>query len=69
MKLVLEYFDMSAAALSDGASANKLIALPVRERIGRIKYVPEDKVGAEYAAIKEELEKEIEQTKSTDEEI
>ena len=69
MRLVLDYFDMATAALDEGCNANKLINLSARENIGRIKYVPEDKVEAEYENIKEMISKEIAQIKSTDEEI
>ena len=69
MRLVLDYFDMATTALDEGCNANKLINLSARENIGRIKYVPEDKVEAEYENIKEMISKEIAQIKSTDEEI
>ena len=69
MRLVLDYFDMATAALDEGCNANKLINLSARENIGRIKYVPEDKVEAEYENIKDMISKEIAQIKSTDEEI
>ena len=61
MKLVLYYFDTSAEAADKGANINKLIDVPVRERIGRIKYVPEDKVPEEARQIKDELDKETEE--------
>lgn len=69
MRLVLDYFDMATAALDEGCNVNKLINLSARENIGRIKYVPEDKVEAEYENIKDMISKEIAQIKSTDEEI
>ena len=61
MKLVLYYFDTSTEAADRGANINKLIDVPVRERIGRIKYVPEDKVPEEARQIKDELDKETEE--------
>ena len=61
MKLVLYYFDTSTEAADKGANINKLIDVPVRERIGRIKYVPEDKVPEEARQIKDELDKETEE--------
>ena len=69
MRLVLEYFDMAIDAIGSGCSVNKLIALPARERVGRIKYVHEDKVEEEYNSIKEALFKEIDEIKSKNEEI
>ena len=69
MRLVLEYFDMSLSALEEGANANKLIALPVRERIGRIKYIEEQQVMAEYNNIKETMAKEISEVKQMKEDM
>ncbi len=69
MKLMLEYYDLAAEAIDEGASVNKLISVPARERIGRIKYVAEDKVEAEYDDILHQLQAEIDKVKSIDEEI
>lgn len=68
MKLVLYYFDTATDAVDNGANVNKLIDVPVRERIGRIKYVPEDKVPEEARQIKDELNKEVEEVQKTAEE-
>ena len=68
MKLVMDYYDLSTAALSDGVGAQKLMDMPVRERIGRIKYVPEDKVLDEYNSVLSELEKSINELKTNIEE-
>ena len=46
MVLVNEFFDRATDALKDGASLQKLISMPVREQIGRFKYVTEDKLDA-----------------------
>ncbi len=59
MKLVLEYFDQSTEALSAGVDIEALVKLPVRERIGRIKYVEEKNVPAEAASVLEQLAREI----------
>ncbi len=64
MKLVLYYYDVCIKALEDGVGVIKLIAIPVRERIGRIKYVPEDNVPAEFEAIKNEIDISISELKS-----
>ena len=58
-RLILKFYDLTKAALSEGANINKLVALPVRERIGRIKYVPEDRLEAEYNDIVENISREI----------
>ena len=36
-----------------------LVNIPVRERIGRFKYEPEDKINAEYEQIEAQLDSEI----------
>ena len=59
MRLVLDYFDLSIEAIEKGTPVTKLIDLPVRERIGRIKYVPEQDVPGEYDQILHELQKQI----------
>ncbi len=59
MLLMLLYFDKASQGLSDGADVEKLISLPVRERIGRFKYVSPDNVKEEFESIKIQLDKEI----------
>lgn len=57
--LMLDYFDKSTTALSDGADIEKLISLPVRERIGRFKYVAPDEADAELDSIESELDAQL----------
>ncbi len=59
MKLILAYYDMAVEAIDGGAGPQKIIDLPVREQIGRIKYVPEQDVPAEYAGIFRTLQQQI----------
>jgi len=59
MKLVLDYYDVCADALKQGANINKLVNIPVRERIGRFKYTPEDKIEKEYDSILGDLTSEV----------
>lgn len=44
MQLVLSWYESAAEALGQGAGMNDLIKLPVREKIGRFKYVHEDEL-------------------------
>lgn len=44
MQLVLSFFDKSIDAIKKGANIEKLINMPIRERIGRFKYVKEDEM-------------------------
>lgn len=64
LKLVLAYYDLGIAALDRGANINELAALPVRERIGRIKYVKEEEVPAEFDSIIAQMEEEVGALKS-----
>ena len=59
MDLVLAYYDQSVEALEKGAKLQNLINLPVREQIGRFKYVTEDVIQKEYEKVTEELHIEI----------
>ena len=56
MKLVLGYYYEANEALSNGASIDKLIALPIREQIGRFKYTKEEDIQSRYDEILKELE-------------
>ena len=59
MVLVNEFFDRATDALKDGASLQKLISMPVREQIGRFKYVTEDKLDEEFKQVDETLSAQI----------
>lgn len=59
MKLVLAYYDLSMEALKGGAGIHGLINMPVREQIGRYKYITEDRLDTEYDKILHELQVEI----------
>ena len=55
MRLVNAFYERSVAALGEGASLRKLISMPVREQIGRFKYVKEDALDAEFVKVDEDL--------------
>ncbi len=59
MELVIAFYDKSLEALKQGASAQKLINMAVRERIGRYKYTLDENIDAEYEKINNELHIEI----------
>lgn len=59
MQLVMDYFEKASKALKDGVSVEELVNLPVRERIGRFKYVPGDRMKQEYEDILQQLSSEI----------
>ena len=59
MQLVMAFYDKSIAALPMGAQLNALIDMPIRERIGRFKYVKEDEVEQVYNDILHNLDVDI----------
>ena len=61
MKLILSYYDFSLEAIGKGASFNKLSELPVRETIGRFKYVEEEKIDDTFVEIIDQMRAEIDE--------
>ncbi len=61
MKLVTEYYEKSKEALAKGADIEEIVKLPVREKIGRFKYIKEEDTEKEFSEITSML---IEQTKA-----
>ena len=59
MRLVNAFYEKAVDALAKGAELRKLISMPVRERLGRFKYVKEDALDEEYARVREELDAQI----------
>ncbi len=55
MQLVLSFYDVCTQALEKGANINKLVAMEVREPIGRFKYTSEDQVDARFKEIEQKL--------------
>ena len=60
LKLIMGFYYKSKKALEAGASIKDLFNLPVRERIGRAKYTPEEEVDSVFYSIEEDLNKQIE---------
>lgn len=58
MDLVLKFYDISLENLNN-LSIDDLVKLPVRERIGRFKYVKKDNINKEYDEILIQLNQEI----------
>ncbi|MDR1467123.1 MAG: V-type ATP synthase subunit A [Oscillospiraceae bacterium] len=60
MKLILEFYDMSYLILEkDDVKIEKLISIPIREKIGRFKYVKIENLESEYEEISQRLNCEI----------
>ena len=61
MMSILGFYLAGVKALEKGLTIDQIVALPARERIGRLKYATEDKVEAEYRSCMQRLDEEIEQ--------
>lgn len=59
LHMVLNFYHLALEALDKGADFSKIIALPVREAIGRAKYVSEDKVDERFAEIAQQTKDEL----------
>ena len=59
LRLIIAYYEKSIAALDKDASFSKLASLPVREEIGRFKYVEEDESKGRFDEIMAALEAQI----------
>ncbi len=60
LRLIFSFEDKSRRALERGASIDEIADLPVRERIGRAKALPNDGYAPEFEKIEAELESELE---------
>ena len=67
MRLILKFHDEATAALEKDVNVERLVSLPVREKIGRFKYIEENNIDIEYAAVSEQTEKEIKKLISQEE--
>lgn len=56
MKLILTWYDKAEAALEQHVHLDKLIDMPVREEIGRMKYIPEKEREEKFGAIAKNLD-------------
>ncbi len=63
MKLVCEYYNKCLSAVEEGTDISLLASLPVREKIGRFKYVTEESIQTEFDEIIEVLDKDINDAK------
>ena len=69
MKLVTEFYDESLDALGKGADIEDIVKLPVRESIGRFKYIHEDNIDDEYTAVSAALKKQLKNAVDSKEEF
>ncbi len=59
MKLVCEFYDKSLDALDNGADIENIVKIPVRENIGRFKYLPEDDIEERYDSLISQLTEQL----------
>jgi V/A-type H+-transporting ATPase subunit A len=59
LKLIMAFYYKGKKAVESGADINKLFSMPVRERVGRAKYIPEAQINAEILKIETELSQQI----------
>ena len=69
MELILAFYDKSAEGLDKGAAIEKIVSMPSRERIGRFKYTPENKIDTEYTEILAELDSDVDRAVKTSDEL
>ncbi len=55
MKLILEFYNLTSQAVDNGVSVDTLLELPVREKIGRFKYVASKHSEKEFKSILREM--------------
>lgn len=59
LSMIMDWYAKGTAALENGASFQTLTTLPVREAIGRFKYVPEAECRARYNEIMKDMDAEM----------
>ena len=59
MKLILAFYDLGLEALNSGGDIDAISSLPVREQIGRFKYVREEDITGEFEKIMNQLQKQM----------
>ncbi|EJU22153.1 ATP synthase alpha/beta chain, C-terminal domain protein [Peptoanaerobacter stomatis] len=68
MKLILEFYDAAVEALNNNVKIDKIVKMPIREKIGRFKYTPESEVDTVFENISKELKEDIKNLISNKEE-
>lgn len=60
LNLILEFYNVATNALVDGADIADILNFSVREKIGRFKYLHDEKIESEFEKLTKELAKEAE---------
>lgn len=64
MNLILTFFDLSEDAIGEDVALDNILRLDVRERIGRLKYVPDEECEKEALKIEDNLKKDLHKLKT-----
>jgi V/A-type H+-transporting ATPase subunit A len=59
LKLIMSFYNKGKSALLDGADVSEIFRLPVREKIGRMKYSSEDEIDTVFTQIDKELSEQL----------
>ncbi len=59
LKIILAFYEKSQEAVKKGVDINSLFSMPVREKISRMKYIPQTEGSKPYDDIEDELSKQI----------
>ncbi len=63
LQLIFWFEDQARPLIDDGVSIDKMTSLPVRERIGRAKFIPEKEFAAAYETIRSEVSAQLKDLK------
>ena len=59
LALILKFYYLGSEAITEDIDIEKLFNIPVREKVGRARFIDEEKVDIEFNKMEEEMEKEI----------
>jgi V/A-type H+-transporting ATPase subunit A len=59
LRLILKFYEMGQKAIESDIDLEKLFRLPVRESIGRFKYIPENECGERFEVVKNQIEEQV----------
>ncbi|HBR31870.1 MAG TPA: V-type ATP synthase subunit A, partial [Clostridiales bacterium] len=67
IRLILAFYDIASEVMSNGGDIEIISSLPVREQIGRFKYIKEENTGEEYEKILNEINAQLQNSVAKEE--
>ena len=67
LRVIVRFHNKCMEAVGEGVTVDRLNALTVKERIGRMKYIPEQEIDEKFAQIEKEIDVQIENLVSKEE--